>query len=324
MKLLRQVAPLPAELHGGAVAIGNFDGVHLGHAAIVARVLEKARELGKAAVVFTFDPHPVRILRPHEAPPPLTWTDRKAKLLAELGIDAVIAYPTDAALLSLTPQEFFGQIVRDGLDARALVEGPNFYFGRGRAGTIDVLRQLSSAAGISLDVVEPVVVDGDYVSSSRIRTLIAGGDVEAARHLLTRPYRIRGTVVRGAERGAQLGFGTANLDQVDTLLPGHGVYAGCGTVGRRRFAAAVNVGPSPTFGEESARVEAHLIGWGGAPLYGETVEVDFLRRLRDIQRFPGVEAIKEQLRKDVHAANQAFQQIELSDKLAASPRGDQA
>ncbi|MEX0979281.1 MAG: bifunctional riboflavin kinase/FAD synthetase, partial [Pirellulales bacterium] len=204
MKLLRDVAHLPAAMRSGAVAIGNFDGVHLGHARIVARVIEKARELGRAALVFTFDPHPVRILRPSEAPPPLTWTDRKAELLAELGIDAVIAYPTDEKLLALAPGEFFEKIVRESLDAKALVEGPNFYFGRGRSGTIEVLAKLAGAAGISLDVVAPVVVDGDYVSSSRIRRLIADGEVDQARRLLTQPYRIRGLVVHGAGRGAKL------------------------------------------------------------------------------------------------------------------------
>ncbi|MEX0676551.1 MAG: bifunctional riboflavin kinase/FAD synthetase [Pirellulales bacterium] len=320
MKLLREVAGLAAELRSGAVAIGNFDGVHLGHARIVARTIEKARDLGGAAVVFTFDPHPVRILRPAEAPPPLTWTDRKAELLAELGIDAVIAYPTDAALLSLSPEEFFQRIVRDALDARALVEGPNFYFGRGRSGTIEVLRRLAGDAGISLDVVEPLVVDGDYVSSSRVRRLIAEGDVAGARQLLTRPYRIRGMVVHGAGRGVKLGFGTANLDAIDTLLPGAGVYAGCGTVGGRRFAAAVNVGPSPTFGEAAQRVEAHLLGWDGSPLYGQALEVDFLARLRKIQRFAGADALVEQLKKDVDAASQAFHQFELADKLASAPR----
>ncbi len=323
MKLLRQVAHLPAELRSAAVAIGNFDGVHLGHARIAARTIEKARDLDGAAVVFTFDPHPVRILRPGEAPPPLTWTDRKAELLGELGIDAVIAYPTDEQLLSLAPEEFFERIVRQALDARALVEGPNFCFGRGRSGTIEVLRQLSGAAGISLDVVEPLVVEGDIVSSSRIRRLISAGNVAAARKLLTRPYRIRGTVVYGAGRGVKLGFGTANLDAIDMLLPGAGVYAGCGTVGRRRFAAAINVGPSPTFGEKTLRVEAHLVGWDGSPLYGQSLEVDFYCRLRNIQRFSGVDALVEQLQKDVDAANKAFQQVELSDKLASAPRGDQ-
>lgn len=320
MKLLRDAANLPARLRAGAVTIGNFDGVHLGHARIVARTIEKARELNGAAIVFTFDPHPVRILRPAEAPPPLTWTDRKAELLAELGVDAVIAFPTDERLLELRPEAFFEQIVRDALGARALVEGPNFYFGRNRTGTIDVLAQLAAAAGITLDVVDPLVVDGDYVSSSRIRRLIADGQLAEARQLLTRPYRIRGLVVHGAGRGANLGFGTANLDAVDTLLPGEGVYAGTAAVAQRRYAAAINVGKNPTFGEAARKVEAHLIGWDGSPLYGQPLEVDFLCRLRNIQRFAGPDALREQLQKDVDAAKEAFQQFELADKLAAAPR----
>jgi riboflavin kinase/FMN adenylyltransferase len=320
VKLLRQVENLPARLRSGAVAIGNFDGVHRGHARIVERLLAQARAVGGAAVVFTFDPHPVRILRPAAAPPPLTWTDRKAELLAELGVDAIIAYPTDEQLLALAPEEFFERIVREALDARALVEGPNFYFGRGRTGTIEVLRRLAERAGISLDVVEPLVVDGDYVSSSRIRRLIAEGDVAGARRLLTRPYRIRGLVVHGAGRGAKLGFGTANLDAIDTLLPGEGVYAGSSVVAGRRYPAAINVGKSPTFGEAALRVEAHLVGWDGSPLYGQVLEVDFLTRLRNIQRFAGVEALVEQLKSDVTSAQNAFQEYELADKLAADSR----
>src|SRR5262249_36326724 len=159
------------------------------------------------AVVFTFDPHPVRLLRPEQAPPPLTWTARKAQLLAALGIDLVIAYPTDRELLELAPREFFDLIVRQKLEARAIVEGPNFYFGRGRAGMIDVLRSLATEAGMPLDIVEPVSVAGELVSSSRIRQLLAAGDVDSARAMLTEPYRIRGMVVHGAGRGLKLGVG---------------------------------------------------------------------------------------------------------------------
>ena len=308
MKLLGQVANLPDELRGGAVAIGNFDGVHRGHARIVARLIERARAVGGPAVVFTFDPHPVRILRPAEAPPPLTWTDRKAALLAELGVDAVIAYPTDEQLLALSPEEFFQRIVQDALGARAMVEGPNFYFGRGRAGTIEVLRKLTATAGIELDVVDPLVEEGQIVSSSRVRRLIGEGDVAAARRLLTQPYRIRGMVVHGGGRGARLGFGTANLDAVDTLLPAVGVYAGRGFVNNTVWPAAMNIGPNPTFGQAELKVEAHLIGWDGSPLYGQPLEVDFLARLRDVRRFAGIDELKQQLNDDIAAARRAFEE----------------
>ncbi len=301
MRLIRDLARLPSELRGGAVAIGNFDGVHLGHARIAKRLIERAREVGGPAVVFTFDPHPVRILRPKEAPPPLTWTDRKAELLGELGVDAMIAYPTDEELLRLSPEEFFDGIVCDRLRAQALIEGPNFNFGHGRAGTIDVLRKLCQKADIELEVVEPVVVDGDYVSSSRVRKLISDGQIELARRMLTQPYRLRGMVRHGAARGAKLGFPTANLDAIDTLLPGPGVYAGAAIASGGKWPAAISVGPNPTFGEQRMKVEVHLIGFSDS-LYGQPLEVDFTARLRDIQRFDDVAALKQQMERDVATA----------------------
>jgi len=307
MKLLRDLAKLPDTVRHGAVAIGNFDGVHQGHKQIVQRLLAKARQCGGPAVVFTFDPHPVRILRPEQAPPPLTWTDRKAELLAQLGVDTTIAYPTDEALLQLTPDQFFKRIVGDTLQARAMVEGTNFYFGRHRAGNIEVLQKLCTAAGVPLDIVEPVIVDGAPVSSSRIRQLITAGQVDEANQMLTGPYRIRGMVRHGVSRGAKIGFPTANVDAVDTLLPGVGVYAGRCAVEGRSWPAAINVGSNPTFGEHAFKVEVHLIGFHDS-LYGQPLEVDFLSRLRDIVRFANVDTLQAQLAKDVSATQQVFQQ----------------
>lgn len=306
MKLIRDLAALPAELRSGAVAIGNFDGVHRGHARIVERLVSHAAAVGGPAIVLTFDPHPVRILRPEAAPPPLTWTDRKAQLLAELGVDSTFVLATDEALLQLTAAEFFEQIVRNRLDARALVEGPNFYFGRGREGTIEVLRTMTDNAGMELEVVEPVVLDGELVSSSRVRSLIAAGDVDRARGMLTAPYRIRGMVSHGAGRGSKIGFPTANVEAIDTLLPAPGVYAGIGTRGEATWPAAINIGPNPTFGEHALKVEAHLIGCH-EPLYGQPLEVDFLSRIREVRTFPGVEALKQQLLQDVATAERVVE-----------------
>jgi len=304
VKLLRTLKALPDELRRGAVTIGNFDGVHRGHAHLVGQLIELAQEVDGPAVVMTFDPHPVRLLRPAEAPPPLTWTDRKAELLAEIGVDAVIAYPTDAAFLKLSAREFFDSIVCRQLNARAMVEGPNFFFGQGRQGTIATLEEFTSAAGMPLRVVEPVRIDGDYVSSSRVRRLVAAGQVEEAAQLLTRPYRIRGLVTHGSARGASIGFPTANVEAIDTLLPAEGVYAGLASTGTSRLAAAINIGPNPTFGEHTLKVEVHLIDFAGI-LYGQTLEVDFLQRLRDIQPFDGVEALVEQLGRDVQTSREA-------------------
>jgi riboflavin kinase/FMN adenylyltransferase len=298
MHIIRHLETLPAEARGGAVAIGNFDGVHRGHVAIVERLLERAAAVGGPAVVFTFDPHPVRLLRPEQCPPPLTWTERKAELLSSLGVDWIVAYPTDEALLQLSASEFFDRIIRGALAARALVEGPNFYFGHNREGTIERLTQLSTSAGISLDVVPPVVIDGDIVSSSRVRELIRAGNVEQAAKLLSSPYRIRGMVTHGAGRGAKIGFPTANLSAVDTLLPAQGVYAGRARTSDGIYPAAINLGPSPTFGDAMIRVEVHMISVDEA-LYGQPLEVDFLARLRDIRPFESPAALIDQLNRDI-------------------------
>jgi len=309
MHIIRRLDALPAASRGGAVSIGNFDGVHRGHIEIVRRLLERAAEVGGPAVVFTFDPHPVRLLRPKQSPPPLTWTERKAELLAAHGVDWIVAYPTDEALLQLSAAEFFERIVRGALDARALVEGPNFFFGHNREGTIQRLGELAAAAGISLDVVPPVAIDGALVSSSRVRELIRSGNVEQAKKLLAAPYRIRGMVTHGAGRGAKIGFPTANLGAVDTLLPAQGVYAGRGWVAGASWPAAINLGPSPTFGDTAVRVEAHLIGQNEA-LYGQPLEVDFLTRLRDIRPFESPQALAEQLARDVRAVERIVREEE--------------
>lgn len=301
MRLLRSLDSLSADLRHGAVTIGNFDGVHRGHARLVERLLVKAREVSGPAIVFTFDPHPVRLLRPESTPPPLTWTDRKAQLLDELGVTAVITYPTDEALLALTPDAFFERIVGDRLAVKAMVEGPNFFFGHNRAGNIDTLAALCRQAGISLEIVPPVRVGSEFVSSSRVRACVAAGDVDLARQLLTRPYRIRGMVTHGAARGAKIGFPTANIEAIDTLLPAQGVYAARAFVPAGNWPAAVNIGPNPTFGEQAFKIEAHLIGFNGS-LYGQPLELEFLSRLRSIQPFDSVQALKSQLARDITAA----------------------
>ncbi len=313
MPILRDLEKLPDAARGGAVAIGNFDGVHKGHLRIVDKLLERARATDGPAIVFTFDPHPVRILRPDQCPPPLTWTERKAQLLAKHGVDKVVAYPTDEALLALSAQEFFDRIVREALDARALVEGPNFFFGHNREGNVEQLAQMAQQAGITLDVVEPFHLADQLVSSSLIRRLIADGDVMEATKMLSAPYRIRGMVTHGAGRGSRLGFPTANLEAIDTLLPAAGVYAGQGYVGNRCCPAAIHLGPNPTFGESRMKVEVHLIDHDEA-IYGLPVEVEFFERLRDTSSFDNEKQLVEQLKQDV------AQTREIAARSESNPR----
>ncbi len=308
MKLIRQIDDFPDSLRGGAITIGNFDGVHRGHAVIVDQLKRFASDLSGPAIVFTFDPHPVRILRPEQTPPPLTWTNRKADLLAELGVDAVFAYPTDLDLLQLTYREFFDRIIVQQLGAKAMVEGPNFFFGKGREGNIENLAELCTSSSIQLEIVKPLVETDEFISSSRIRNLIRQGDVDTAREMLTRPYRIRGMVTHGAARGTTIGFPTANLDAIDTLIPAMGVYAGRTYVRGRSHWSAIHIGPNPTFGEELPKVESHLLEFEGS-IYGEAIEVDFVSRIRDIQQFESVDQLTDQLKLDVDATRDLARQF---------------
>ncbi len=298
MQLIRDLNDLDPSLRAGAVTIGNFDGVHRGHARIVQQLIEAAARVSGPSIVFTFDPHPVRLLRPHAEPPPLTWTERKSELLARLDVDAMIAYPTDEALLELSPEAFFQQIVIDALGARAMVEGPNFYFGRNREGDVARLRLLCEAHDVDLMICQPMDHGDEIISSSRVRQLIGNGEVEAASQLLTRPYRVRGMVTHGAGRGARLGFPTANVDAIDTLLPAKGVYAGRAWWQGSPFAAAINIGPNPTFGDQVLKFEAHLIDFHDS-IYGEPLEVEILKRVRGVETFPSADDLKAQVVKDV-------------------------
>lgn len=267
---------------------------------LIQELKKYAAKLDGAAIVFTFDPHPVRLLRPEQTPPPLTWTNRKADLLAELGVDAVVAYPTNREMLQLSYKEFFDQIIRERIGAKAMVEGPNFFFGRDRVGNIEKLGSLCRESSIELKIVEPILDADSYVSSSRIRDLIRHGNVDEARRLLTRPYRIRGMVTHGAARGSKIGFPTANLDAIDTLVPAKGVYAGRTYVQGRSHWSAIHIGPNPTFGENHLKVESHLLDFEGS-IYGEAIEVDFIGRLRDIRQFESTQQLTDQLELDISA-----------------------
>ncbi len=274
----------PAECRGGAVTVGNFDGVHRGHAALAATVRDQAAKVGGPAVVLTFDPHPRDLLRPDLAGPPLTTADDRARLLHEAGADHVVVLRTTRDLLHLTATEFFTQVLRERLAVKAMAEGRSFGFGHNREGNIDTLTELCRGAGIPLTVVPPVVVDGGEASSRRVRACLLRGDIEEAAKVLGRPYRLHGTTAVGRRRGRTLGFPTANLEPLFNVAPGDGVYAVRVFFGEERWPGAANIGPNPTFGENARKVEVHLIGFRG-DLYGRALALDFVRRLRDTRPF---------------------------------------
>jgi riboflavin kinase/FMN adenylyltransferase len=299
----------PDAYRGGFVAIGNFDGVHRGHQRMVASLVQHARREGGPAVVLTFDPPPVEILRPEHVPPRLSTLEHKLERLAELGVDTAIVYPTSREFLQLSPREFFEQVVRLELHARGLVEGPNFYFGKDRAGDVGVLRELCDRAGLMLDVVPPVTVGGRLVSSSAIRQAISAGDVARAQSMLGRPYAVRGLVSEGAGRGRTLGFPTANLANVQTLLPADGVYATRVALNGRRYPAATHAGPNPTFGEHHHKLEVHVLDFEGT-LYGREIDLEFIERLRGVRSFTDADDLRHQVDQDIQATRTTVERYE--------------
>lgn len=285
-------------LRGGYASIGNFDGVHRGHQAMLNVLISRARSDNVPAVAVTFDPHPIALLKPDAAPPALTTIEHRAELLSRYGVDVTIALPTDRSFLALTAEEFFDTIVRAKLQARGLVEGPNFFFGRNRSGNITVLRSLCANHGLSFDVAPPVTVDEQLVSSSVIRSLLESGDVAHAVRLLGHHYRLSGKVGQGAQRGRTLGFPTANLTDVGTLVPMNGVYAGWAWVDGTRHQAAIHIGPNPTFADSGRKIEVHLLDYS-CDLYGQVLNVDFVDRVRDVQKFASVDDLRAQLTQDL-------------------------
>lgn len=299
-------------LPSGAVSIGNFDGVHIGHAKLIERLKFHAARVGGPSIVFTFDPHPAVLLHPEKAPRPLTWKNRKARLLSNLGVDVILFYPTDMALLSMDAQTFFQDVLVKRLHASALVEGDNFVFGRDRRGDAVHLQRWAEESKMELEIVGAVEYKNERVSSSFIRQLIAQGDVDRANEILTAPYRIRGMVVHGDARGRTLGFPTANLEAVDVLLPGEGAYAADvylaaagvaeSTVKQtQKFRAMVHIGKNVTFNQNSPRVEVHLLDFN-ADIYGKVLKVDFLHRIRGVKKFDSVEELKSELIRDAQIA----------------------
>lgn len=292
---------MPEPCRGGAVTIGNFDGVHLGHQALIAEAVRQAKLLGVSSTAVTFDPHPSQILRPDRIGPFLTTIADRATLLHQYGIDNVLILETSKALLHLSAREFFDRIILGGLGVKALVEGFNFGFGRNREGTIDSLKAWCAAAQVEITLVPARELQGQPVSSSRVRGEILAGNVVVVSQLLGRPYRIDGIVQSGARRGTALGFPTANLHEVPTVIPGNGVYAVRAMLNGLAWPAAANVGPNPTFGETARKVEVHLIGFAGS-IYGKRLAVDFTEKIRDTRPFANVQELITQIANDILAA----------------------
>jgi len=293
-------APLPADGRGSVVTVGTFDGVHRGHREVLREIVRRGERTGRRSVLVTFHPHPLRIVRPEAAPLLLTTPLEKKVMLAETGVEYAVFIPFTRTLQRYSAERFVEEILVRRLAMEELVVGYDHGFGRGREGDVETMRELGAKLGFAVDIVEAVKVDAGAISSTRIRRAVAAGDVETAASGLGRPYSLRGVVMRGAGRGRQLGFPTANLQVTDTgkLIPGPGVYAAFGTVRERMIPGLLHLGPRPTFAGAAPSVELHLLDFDG-DLYGETVRVDFIARLRDVTAFSSADALVTQLRRDV-------------------------
>jgi riboflavin kinase/FMN adenylyltransferase len=298
MQSLKWTDPAPAFLTGGAVSVGNFDGVHRGHKRLIQSLAAMAKKLNGPSVAVTFDPPPVALLNPSALKLPLTTLPQRAELLRVAGADSVVVLRVDPSLLALSPEAFFEDVLLKQLGAKGIVEGSNFRFGRGRGGDANRLRELCQTRGLLFDTVAV-----DAISSSSVRQILEAGHVAAARELLGRCYSISGNVIEGAKRGQTIGVPTANLGDVATALPAVGVYAGWAHRNHQRWPAVANIGPNPTFGEDARKIEIHLLDFAGN-LYGQQLSFNFVERLRDTRPFPSVDALKQQLHQDIAQARQ--------------------
>ncbi|MBI2161320.1 MAG: bifunctional riboflavin kinase/FAD synthetase [Candidatus Rokubacteria bacterium] len=300
MRIVRGLESFPPDAGPSAVALGVFDGIHLGHRAILGTAVAQARRHGLAALACTFEPHPINVLQPGRAPLPLTTLPERLELIAETGIDTTVVITFTPAVAAVEPEAFVRDVLVGTLRARHVVVGFNHRFGRGARGDARLLKALGAELAFHTHVVPPTTVDGVPVSSSEIRAALQAGDLPRAAKLLGRPYAVQGEVVRGVGRGRTLGFPTANVNTGRPLPLPAGVYACHAFLGSARYRAVTNVGVRPTFGEGELSVEAHLLDFSG-DLYGSRINLQFLWRLRDEMRFPDAEALRTQIAQDVAA-----------------------
>ena len=303
MQIFRQLQPVKQLFPNIVLTMGNFDGLHLGHKAILDKVRAIAGELGGTPAVFTFESHPLCLLNPANCPAQLTTLEERLSLFAQEGVKLTLCIPFTYELANLTAEQFLAQVVAEFIRPRQIVVGYDFAFGKNRRGDIHLLRQMQERYGYKVSQVEAVKVGGETVCSTLIRQKIVSGEVSEARLLLGRPYGVSGQVVRGKQRGASLGFPTANLSRVTKQIPKPGVYAVSVEWAGKLYAGVANIGYQPTFGGDKLEIEVHLLDFK-QDIYGENIILFFIERLRDEQAFTGPDQLKAQIAQDCSLARQ--------------------
>lgn len=306
MNVIYDLKTLKKPLKSPVLTIGNFDGVHRGHLALFEKVKERARAIGGESAVMTFDPHPIKVMKPENGPPLITPTRQKLDLMWKAGIDVILCLTFTREFAAVTAQDFVRDILLKIIGVRELVVGYDYSFGHRRQGTIDLLRDLGESLGFMVHVVEPVHINDKLVSSTSVRRLVQEGNLEEASLFLGRDYQITGKVIRGANRGARLlGFPTANLELYDELIPRRGVYAVTVILNGETHYGVTNIGHNPTFGDNALSVETHLLDFSG-DLLGKTIKINFLNRLRDEMTFESIEELSAQIALDIRKAKRIF------------------
>ncbi|MFE4654877.1 bifunctional riboflavin kinase/FAD synthetase [Streptomyces sp. NPDC056707] len=309
MQRWRGLEDIPQDWGRSVVTIGSYDGVHRGHQLIIGRAVDRARELGVPSVVVTFDPHPSEVVRPGSHPPLLAPHHRRAELMAELGVDALLILPFTTEFSKLAPADFIVKVLVDKLHAQLVIEGPNFRFGHKAAGNVQLLTEFGATYDYRVEVIDLYVSGeaggGEPFSSTLTRRLVAEGDVAGAAEILGRPHRVEGIVVRGAQRGRDMGFPTANVETLPhTAIPADGVYAGWLNANGETMPAAISVGTNPQFDGTERTVEAYAIDRVGLDLYGLHVSVDFLAYVRGMAKFDSLDDLLVAIAADVKRASE--------------------
>ena len=298
------------------LTLGVYDGLHLGHQLIMKTVVERARAAEAVPTVITFEPHPRAVLHPESAPPLLQTFDQKIEALSAMGIEQTIVIHFDQAFSQIDAEDFLRDTVLNRLQAKEVYLGRGFFFGHNRAGNIDLLRRASKELGFFADEVPEVRLRAKRIGSTRIREALLAGGVNLARRMLGRPYGVEGPVVRGDERGAKLGFPTANIHPHNRVIPRRGVYVTATLIAGQWRRSVTNIGTRPTFGEQlESSVETHVLGWTGN-LYGDVVRVRFLHRLREEKKFGSIDELKTQIERDVWRAERFFERAGVKRSLA--------
>jgi len=305
MKIFRQIEDQSLSTLGSVVTMGNFDGIHSGHQALISSTVEEAKQLGYDSIVLTFEPHPLKVLAPDRAPRLILSYEDKMALFQSFGVNLVIAQSFDRQFASISADDFVRRFLVERLKVRKLWVGRDLRFGQGRKGNVDDLLRLASENGFEVGVLDPILLEGERISSSRIRQLLEEGRVDEVRPLLGRFHFVSGTVVKGHRRGRELGFPTANISSQTEVMPPDGIYATLFDVRNKQWLSISSIGVNPTFGDGPRTVESFIFDFDG-DIYGESVKLSFVKRIREERKFTIVNDLIGQINEDVKCAKAIF------------------